>query len=69
MERVAELMRSYWRLCEPTEPGIVISVVGSSRSLAFTDRRRRSAFHRGIIKVRQPSGACRLGESELLWRI
>lgn len=50
LESVIELVARHWRLTEPERPGIVLSVNGSSRSLATLDRRQKAVFNRGLIK-------------------
>lgn len=45
-----ELMKKYWRIMEPHQPNLVISVVGGAKNFRL-DGDMRDTFSHGLIKV------------------
>lgn len=50
VDNLITLMKEYWRIMEPREPHLCISVVGGAKNFKL-DGRNRETFRTGLIKV------------------
>jgi transient receptor potential cation channel subfamily M protein 2 len=50
IERVMEIMHQAWRIDKPTQPSLVISVIGGAKNFAL-DGKKREIFNDGLVKA------------------
>ena len=50
LKLVKTLMLDYWRLFEPHEPNLVISVIGGAKNFRL-DGKKKEVFNAGLVRV------------------
>ncbi|XP_013787278.1 transient receptor potential cation channel subfamily M member 7-like [Limulus polyphemus] len=71
VEHVFKLMKEYWRMMDPHEPHLVISVAGGAKNFHL-DGRRKERFNTGLISAAETTnawiitGGCNFGSMKIV---